>query len=91
LTDFFGGVSEVELSSTVEGGSPESEIHEEQDTSAVRRFGTGRRQRRRAATAEELVLREPGIQTRETRALLLAGGVAAVNVAALWFARRRKL
>jgi phosphatidylinositol glycan class K len=91
LTDFFGGVSEVDLLSASIDDPTELEDEVDGNDVQVKTFGTGRRKRSRAHTAEELMSREVGIPSMSGKTLLLASGVAAVNIGALWVARRRKL
>ncbi|GAA5991462.1 hypothetical protein JCM5350_001619 [Sporobolomyces pararoseus] len=91
LTDFFGGVSEVELTSTFDDSSLGSTSDESGGEREARRFGTGQRKRRRVESAEELISREVGNHPCDRSTLLLAVGVAVANIGALWVARRRKL
>ncbi|GAA5867749.1 hypothetical protein JCM1840_006679 [Sporobolomyces johnsonii] len=96
LTDFFGGVSEVELSPS---SSPEDEDGDEAtraqdrvEEEAARPRSSSRRRRRRAAPEGEGAqvagkARGEGYQ----RTLMVAGGVAALQAGAIWLVRGRKV
>lgn len=98
LTDFFGGVSDVELADTFEHDDVDSFVREQLpdrhdlDQATRASFGGGHRRRRRKSESQAS---EPERRDRTAglyqSAILVAAGVASVNVGAIWIARRRKL
>ncbi|GAA6012325.1 hypothetical protein JCM11491_007093 [Sporobolomyces phaffii] len=94
LTDFFGGVSEVELfSTTTSTGPTTADEHSDAPIAAgLDRRRQTRRRRRAAETAEDLVTQPVvGAPRLDRKTLFVAMGVAMGNVGALWVARRRKM
>ncbi|GAA5909821.1 GPI-anchor transamidase [Sporobolomyces salmoneus] len=92
LTDFFGGVSEVELSEDGVEEDFSSSRAEATGEEERKTFGSVRRRRRRAQPAEPLAVE--GTSSGAAlggRTMLLAAGTIAANVGAVWVARRRKL
>jgi phosphatidylinositol glycan class K len=85
LTDFFGGVSEVEVLEPVVA----SGVEEETGAVVVEESRRPNQRRKRRREGEETVRRE-GEKGKTTQTLAVAGGVVGVHLVALYVASQRR-
>ena len=90
MTDFFGGVSEVELSPPTTEDSPAADRVAVGGVDIERPLSSGRRRRRNSRSAEGMTTEKPGGLSSGT-VIGATVGVVAAHVAAVYVARRRKL